>query len=185
MTNLGYALLGLIAREPASGYDLSRQMRAPVGFFWPARHSQIYPELARLEAEGLIRHDVVVQADLPDKKVYTITPAGLTRLHAWITAPAEPPAIRDEVLLKVFSLWMADRPAAIAFLREQERHHLARLEVFAELRRQLEATGDAIARPDSPLFATYLVLRRGIGYEQEYLDWCRWVIARLEQAEES
>jgi DNA-binding PadR family transcriptional regulator len=183
MTTLGYALLGLLAREPASGYDLMRQMQAPVGFFWRARHSQIYPELARLEADGFITHEVVAQVDLPDKKVYTITPVGLAQLHAWITASAEPPVIRDEVLLKVFSLWMADPPAAIALLRDQERRHVAQLAVFAELERQLEAKGAEIQRPNEPYFATYLVLRRGIGYEQEYLAWCRWVITMLEQAE--
>ena len=96
MTNLGYALLGLLAREPASGYDLTSQMRAPVGFLWRARHSQIYPQLARLEAEGLITPGVVEQVVLPAKKVYTITPGGLAQLPSWFTNPAEPPAIRDE-----------------------------------------------------------------------------------------
>jgi DNA-binding PadR family transcriptional regulator len=51
-TTLGYAILGLLAREALSDYDLSSRMRARVGLFWQARHSQIYPELARLEEGG-------------------------------------------------------------------------------------------------------------------------------------
>src|SRR3712207_7997506 len=47
---------------------LSSRMRARVGFFWQARHSQIYPELARLEEGGLVTHHVVEQSDRPDKK---------------------------------------------------------------------------------------------------------------------
>lgn len=55
MTTLGYAILGLLSRERLSGYDLTRGMRGRVGNFWSAKHSQIYPELARLE-EGGPRH---------------------------------------------------------------------------------------------------------------------------------
>src|SRR3712207_7015289 len=63
VTTLGYALLGLLAREPLSGYDLAQRLKGRVGFFWQARHSQIYPELGRLEAAGLVRHAVVEQQD--------------------------------------------------------------------------------------------------------------------------
>ena len=55
MTTLGYALLGLLARRPLSGYDLAGQLKVPVVFFWHARISQIYPELARLEAQSALQ----------------------------------------------------------------------------------------------------------------------------------
>ena len=49
-------------------------------FLWQARHSQSYPELARLEGEGLVGHRVVERQDRPDKKVYEITGTGLEAL---------------------------------------------------------------------------------------------------------
>ena len=52
MTTLGYAILGLLSREDLSGYDLTQRMAGRVGYFWSARHSQIYPELAKLEDGG-------------------------------------------------------------------------------------------------------------------------------------
>ncbi|HEY3085299.1 MAG TPA: PadR family transcriptional regulator [Candidatus Dormibacteraeota bacterium] len=52
VTTLGYAILGLLARQSLSGYDLARRLRRPIGFYWTARHSQIYPELRRLTALG-------------------------------------------------------------------------------------------------------------------------------------
>lgn len=181
MTTLGYALLGLIARSPASGYDLSRQLRAPIGFFWRARHSQIYPELARLETEGLVIHTVVEQQELPDKKVYTITPAGKEALRRWVTEPVEPPVVRDELLLKTFSLWLAEPTAAAALFRDHERHHAAQLQVYEALQQQLAAKGEEITRLASPYFAAYITLQKGIIYERQYLEWCRWVAQRLEQ----
>jgi DNA-binding PadR family transcriptional regulator len=183
MTTLGYALLGLLARGPASGYDLTRELRAPIGFFWRARHSQIYPELARLEAEALVTHELIEQHDLPDKKVYTITAAGHDALRRWVTEPVEPPMVRDEMLLKTYSLWLAEPEAARALFRDQERRHAEQLAVYEALRQQLEAKGeDAIARLDSPHFASYITLQKGISYERQYLEWCRWVVQLLERA---
>jgi DNA-binding PadR family transcriptional regulator len=183
MSTLGYALLGLLARAPASGYDLSRQLRAPIGFFWRARHSQIYPELARLEAAGLITHAVVEQQELPDKKVYTLTAAGKAALRCWVTEPVEPAVLRDELLLKTFSLWLAEPAAAAVLFREHERLHAEQLQVYEALQQQLEAKGEELARLASPYFAAYVTLQRGISYERQYLEWCRWVAQQLERGE--
>ncbi|MCA1730348.1 MAG: PadR family transcriptional regulator [Actinobacteria bacterium] len=68
MSTLGYVILGLLAREQLSGYDLMNRMQERVSFFWQARHSQIYPELARLEERGMVTHRVVEQQDRPDKR---------------------------------------------------------------------------------------------------------------------
>jgi DNA-binding PadR family transcriptional regulator len=94
-STLGYALLGLLAREPLSGYDLAQRMKQRVGYFWQAAgHSHIYPELGRLEAGGLATHEVVAQDERPAKKVYAITDAGRAALRRWVTEPAPAPARR-------------------------------------------------------------------------------------------
>ena len=38
MSTLGYAILGLLAAKPRTGYDLARLMRAPIGYMWTAQH---------------------------------------------------------------------------------------------------------------------------------------------------
>ena len=87
ISTLGFALLGLLAREPLSGYDLAQRLRGRIGFFWQARHSQIYPELARLVADGAVEFAVVTQQQRPDKKVYLITNTGRAALRVWVIAP--------------------------------------------------------------------------------------------------
>lgn len=176
MTTLGYAILGLLSREALSGYDLTRRMREPVGFFWSARHSQIYPELARLEAGGMATHRVVEQEDRPDKKVYEITEAGREALREWVTAPFEPKGTRDEMVLKAYSIWLADQARAVALFREQERKHREQLRRYEEIESWMEAEwGEDLRRPDSPYFASYAALRRGVIYERGSVEWCRWV----------
>ena len=65
-STLGFALLGLLARGPLSGYDISAQLARGVGPFWHARHSQIYPELARLEEQlARIVGDAPIRLEAP------------------------------------------------------------------------------------------------------------------------
>ncbi len=180
MTSLGYALLGLLARESRSGYNLASRMKERVGFFWQARHSQIYPELARLEEEGLVSHVVIEQRERPDKKVYEITSAGLDALKEWVTAPVEPRMVRDELVLKAYSIWLADPERAATFFREQQQLHKERLLDYEELGSWMEKEWEEdLHRPDSPHFASYAALQRGILHERGYAEWCGWLADRL------
>jgi DNA-binding PadR family transcriptional regulator len=172
---LGYTLLGLLAREPSSGLDLTRALQQRIAFFWHARHSQVYPELARLEAEGLVSHTVVPQRDRPDKKVYALTEGGRHVLLDWLVAPTDAPQIRDELLVKVTSFWLIEPARAIDLLLDQARQHEERLAMLEGLERGMQADVQAALRdPTAPLFATYLTLQRGLSYEREYAAWCRW-----------
>ena len=89
-SDLGHALLGLLARREATGYDLSARLAAPLGYFWTARHSQVYPELARLEAAGLVSYEEIPGRGPRPTKRYAVTAAGRSALAAWVvTDPGE------------------------------------------------------------------------------------------------
>src|SRR2546423_9274663 len=47
-------VLGLLSLGPRSGYDIKTVVDRSTRFFWAASYGQIYPELRRLEEEGLI-----------------------------------------------------------------------------------------------------------------------------------
>lgn len=183
MRVLAGALLGLLAREPLSGTELNQQLQHRLGAAWRAGHSQIYPELARLEGEGAVSHEVLPQPDRPAMKRYALTEQGLGRLRAWASEPGEVSAVRDELAVKTYSLWLVNPVAAAAVLAAHERHHARRLAFYegllAELERAWDAEGGALG---SPLFASVALVRRGLGYEREYTEWCRWVRARLARA---
>jgi len=186
MATLGYAILGLLSREDLSGYDLTQRMAGQVGYFWSARHSQIYPELARLEEGGYVRHSVVEQTERPDKKVYKITAEGLDALKEWVIQPPVPKPIRDEFTLKASSVWLADKEEAARLFREEGLRHEEQLAHYEELRAWMQgAWREDLTSTDSPEFATYATLRRGIGYEKEYAEWCRWMADSLERRESS
>ena len=181
MRTLSYAILGLLAREPLSGYEIAQRMKEPIGFFWHAGHSQIYPELARMEQDGLVTHQIVEQHDRPDKKVYTVTEAGREAVRRWVTEPAPVPVARDVLVLKAYSLWLADPTSAAALFREHERRHREQLAASEALHAHFTETASIAPDHLNPAdFAAYATLRRGIGYEREYADWCAWVAKHLE-----
>ena len=180
-STLAYALLGLLARGEKSGYDLAQGLKDPVAFFWYAQHSQIYPELARLEASGLVKHTLIEQSERPDKKVYRLTAPGKRALKAWLEAPTDVPKKRDELVLKAYSIWLSDPKAATQLMREHTQAHAQRLADFEARLEHLQAkVGPDIHQLDSPWFGVLAVLKRGIGFEREYLEWCQWMLTCFE-----
>ena len=47
-------ILGLLALGDETGYDMKQTIDLSTRFFWGASYGQIYPELRRLEAGGLV-----------------------------------------------------------------------------------------------------------------------------------
>lgn len=181
MGTLRFALLSLLEQGPHSGYDLAQTLDLRVSPFWHAKHSQIYPELAALERDALIEHEVLEQDDRPDKKVYTIRAAGHRALVEWLTSPIEPEAKRDELVLRALAIGHADRAQAVALYRAEAERHRERearyRRVLAQLSEKHAATLDD---PTSHAFGHILTLQRGIGYEREYAAWCKSVADKLE-----
>lgn len=181
-TTLGFALLGLLARRPMTGYQLAAALKTPIGYFWSASHSQVYPELARLEAQGLVRHEVIGGPGPRDNKRYHPTQRGRSELGAWAgtPAPAMPADNRDEFLLKIYSSWLADPRAAAAMVARRRDEHRAMLDRYREIRAENERTRAAeIDDPTTPEFANYATVMAGISYEEHVIAWCDWLIGRI------
>jgi PadR family transcriptional regulator AphA len=100
--SLRFALLGLLAVEPASGYDLKRAINRSTYFIWNATGPQIYNTLHKLREEGCITSRSLAQDGKPDKQIHTITALGRTRLEEFMSEPIHASVTRDEVLLRIF-----------------------------------------------------------------------------------
>jgi DNA-binding PadR family transcriptional regulator len=174
---LGYALLCLLVRGPSTGYDLARRLRRPIGYYWTAGHTQIYPELARLAAAGLVTYSAGAGPGPREKKTYRITAAGRDALAAWLVTPAAPRAPKDELLLKTYAVAAADPHRMADLYRAAADAHAQRL---AEYRSQLtDLTDDGASHPQHPNFGNYATLRYGIAIEEMREEWCRWMAATL------
>jgi PadR family transcriptional regulator AphA len=100
--SLRFALLGLLAVEPASGYDLKRAINRSTYFIWNATGPQIYNTLHNLREEGYITSKSLAQKGKPDKQIHTITASGRAALKDFMGKPIRASVTRDEVLLRIF-----------------------------------------------------------------------------------
>jgi DNA-binding PadR family transcriptional regulator len=147
--SLRHALLGVIKDTPLTGYDLVRHFQGTVGFLWSAPQSQIYPELRRMEAEGLVEAKVAPRGRRAQKRIYSVTDKGMQELRRWATDFMPLPAQRDPIVLKAafFDL------APLDSVREQLRAHIAQFQWRME---QWQAREDAIRERRAELVEVWL-----------------------------
>jgi len=169
--SLRYGILDLLAAEPKSGYDLSQFFAASMANVWPAQHSQIYPELARLAAEGLIAQ--TGQEGPRHRKTYQTTPAGVEALRSWLRDSEPDYSVRYEALLRVFCLWVLPTEEALA--------HVARDR--AEYVRHLDYINTVIARRDWGADPTARASRIAIEFGQRFytmqVEWMDWAASQI------
>lgn len=168
-----YVILGMVRKEPRSGYEIKALVDNSTRFFWAASYGQIYPELKNLAEAGLI-----VGSDSPTggrrRTVYEITADGEEELRAWLRQPPRTFETRDEGLLKLFfagALPRADALAILRQMREQRRAANARLRAIKELKGEMEAFPE-------------MVLEGGLEFTEWFADWCERMEDRLRAAPE-
>jgi PadR family transcriptional regulator, regulatory protein AphA len=117
--SLRYAMLAILRVGPMSGYDLQKQFSQSVGHVWHAPDSQIYPELRRMEAEGLVEAEEQVRGERGTRRLYHVTDAGDRAFLEWMNSPLDYQRVRDPAHLRAAYLEWARPDQARAFL---ERH---------------------------------------------------------------
>jgi PadR family transcriptional regulator AphA len=80
--------LGILTRGDATGYEIKKVFEDD-GYqhFVEASFGSIYPALSRLTEEGLVSVRAEAQEKRPDRKVYSITPAGRGALIGALLKP--------------------------------------------------------------------------------------------------
>jgi DNA-binding PadR family transcriptional regulator len=172
MTTLDYVILAGLIRKPRSGYDLTRWMERETSHFFVIGHSSIYPALARMEREGLVRHEVVPSDRGPERKVYSITEAGRDALLAWTDEPPTERRMRDEQLVKALCYPYMPKERALARLEEEKTRHEEKRAQYEEYERQLEDLFRKGNLSREAYLGTKLTLARGLGAEKSYVEWC-------------
>ena len=83
LTTTSYAILGLLAIQPWSTYELAQLMQRSLHFVWPRAESNLYAEPKRLVEAGMATAEVAWNGDRK-RTVYSITPEGRAALREWL-----------------------------------------------------------------------------------------------------
>ncbi len=166
-----FAVLGQLAAGPSSGYEIKARLEGGAAHFWHASYSQIYAELRRLSELGLAGEEQVLQDARPNKRVYTITPAGRRALDDWLREPWGLASLKDESLVKLTLADPLPPPLVVAELRRLKQAHERRREEF-------EAQIAALPQGSGPYLA--LALRKGVHAQSAFAAWCQEAIDALD-----
>lgn len=146
-----------------TGYEIKRLVERSTRFFWAASPGQIYPQLKRLEADGLLTRSEEPQG-ARERNVYSVTEEGERALRGWLTDGSGAVfEMRNEALLKLF---FAD-----ALGTEEQ------IEVVRAMRARHERILDGI-RGSTPPYGPdrkfgYVSWLYGLGLNGWVVDWCK------------
>jgi len=167
--SLRHALLGALADRPRTGYALLKHFEQSLAYAWPASHSQIYPELARLREAGLI-----AQTDTGPRnsRTYSVTPDGRAEIRRWLGETEPDRRVRSDAALRTFFLWLLEPEEAALQLEAERAYWRGVLDEFERI--QVEPTGD-----DRKSRTFRIALEGGIAGVEARLAWLDDAIAEV------
>ncbi len=99
--SIEHSILAVISFRPSTGYDIKSEFEhKAAGLFWGMSYGSLYPKLKKLEEQGFIT-TIESETDGRRKKLYELTGRGWTELESWLARKPEPPAIKDELFIKM------------------------------------------------------------------------------------
>ena len=173
---LAHTILATLGTESYSGYDLWKKFSQTSKYYWQASQQQIYRELGKLEKETAIASEVIPQEGRPNKKLYKITDKGIEMLKTWLLEPAEPMAIREELLVKVIAAKLVPKSVILQEIKRHHQIHSQKLSEYKQIEQQKFTDTSQLTFEQKCFYAT---LRCGIGYESYRIAWCEEAIALL------
>ncbi len=163
LTPTGRVVLGMIRLGRRTGYEMKQLVDVSTRFFWAASYGQIYPELRRLEEQGLVTGQPD-PAGGRNRTEYSLTPAGERALDEWLAAEGELMfELRYEGLLKLFFSTGRERSELQPTVRAMRERH-------EQIAAQLRAIGEVAEDPDP---GPPMVRAFGIAFNEWIADWWR------------
>lgn len=163
------ALLALLDRAPAYGYELKADLESATGNAWTLNIGQVYSTLQRCGRDDLATPEE--DADDQGRKLWTITPAGREAVNDWFVEPTGSVTVgRDEFSLKVL-IALETHPEQLAeVLRDQRNATMADLQTLTREKTRIDP-GD---------LARQLHIDRSVLLVEAQVRWLDLVEARLE-----
>lgn len=170
-----YPILGLLAQQPAHGYELHQRLESELGQIWRVSLSQVYNILNRLENRGLIYGKTEPQERLPDRRLFHLTDSGRAHFEAWLMAPcgSSVKAVRVDFLTRLYFARQKDARLTVELVARQT-------VVIRQGLERLQAERQAAPEPGT---INLLGLDLRIRQLDSVLSWLENIAQRLEDPE--
>lgn len=177
--SLKHAILSLLIESEKTGYDLTKNFESSIGYYWAASHQQIYKTLSTMLEGALIDQRVSTQKDRPDKKLYSVTEAGMQELRQWAVLPAKRTPTKNQLLVKLVLARLVGREPILHQLNQRLKEVYEDIATYTQIEKQYFTPKPSV---DTHVKNTtgYLTLRNGILFAHAELDWLHEAIDMLE-----
>jgi PadR family transcriptional regulator AphA len=147
--------LGILSLGDTTGYDIKKMVaEGAFSFFSEASYGSIYPALTKLTEEGLVGCRTETQENRPDKKVYSLTPAGRKALETSLGQSPKPDRNRSEFLAALLFAEAVSPARITSLIEDRIGHHGTQIAMLERL----------LSQEDSK--AAQFVLQYGIAMQQ-------------------
>jgi DNA-binding PadR family transcriptional regulator len=103
-------ILGQLGLRAWRSYDLVKEMRRNLHYFWPRAESRIYATLKKLDEAGEAAASTV-HTGARSASVWKVTAKGRRAIEAWLGEAPEPTQLDCDALVRVFLAPTPDHPA--------------------------------------------------------------------------
>lgn len=126
--------LGILALGDATGYEIKKMVaEGSFSFFSEASYGSIYPALSKLTKEGLVTYETTPQSKRPDKKIYTLSPAGQDELTRALRRDPGPDKNRSEFLASLLFAEAVSPERVSELIGDRLRQHRQKIESLSAL----------------------------------------------------
>jgi DNA-binding PadR family transcriptional regulator len=179
--SLPHIILGMLRKQAKSGYELKKELDTVIHYFWEADISRIYRSLNDMRKKGWVDFETVIQEDSPNKKVYSLTKAGMKELQDWLAEPGKSSGSNNPFLAQ---LHFSDAIPIAAQLKVMQ----VRLEALQEELAELESRASRFKMPvpfpadalQKGVMREMFSLEYGIRRDQFEIKWTENIIRVLE-----
>jgi DNA-binding PadR family transcriptional regulator len=169
------AILGLLSQRPRHGYELRAAFEALVGGEqnWEVKPAQIYTTLDRLEESGWVQLEDAENGGTPEKRVYSLTPAGRNELQNWFQTGIEGDHQRDEFFIKLMLSLAVDDSIADPY----DVIHVQRSKLYQDLH---NLTAQRLHWDPNTDLSQILLMDKAIMHLEADLRWLDMIEARMD-----
>jgi DNA-binding PadR family transcriptional regulator len=165
-----YSILGALSFSAMSGYDIKHWVLHVTGRFWSESDGQIYPALAELLKNGLVKCNEKLATGKRQRKVYSITNKGKKELQKWLILPAQETTARNEFLLKLFLGNNMPKEDYMEHIKRHQKQTAEKLEFYINLEKHIQEEHQDMA--DYWL----ITIKNAIYHAETELKWCEEII---------
>ena len=177
LTTTSYAILGLLAIQPWSTYELAQLMRRSLHFIWPRAESNLYAEPKRLVDAGLASAEIVWNGDRK-RTVYSITPEGRAAVRDWLAEEPGAQRVESEPALRILYGNLGSKDDLLAAIARVAADADAAIAHFCDLGREY-AGGDG--RFPDRVHVNALLLTLMVEQARAASRWATWASEEVEK----